>query len=67
MADPFDQLKDLSDADQTTAALKTLADALSVYFHNLLDRGFTRAEALTITVAWQTAALASGKSQWENR
>ena len=39
--------------DQAIEQIKLVAPIVGSYFKALLDEGFTREEALTITIAWQ--------------
>jgi hypothetical protein len=53
MSDTDDVPDPIAELDQAAAQLRTQANLLAGYFHNLIEAGFTRPEALDLTRDFQ--------------
>jgi hypothetical protein len=49
--------KDIHRSDQTGAAIRDIASQVGIYFKCMVSLGMTRAEALQLTISYQTQLL----------
>lgn len=53
--------EDLTEFEQTIDTIDRLARFVRTYYATLIDEGFSREEALALTLAWQNVMMANAK------